>query len=146
MEAGHQHLRRYQEAAHEILQLGIPIIMTQMGMFAMLLVDTYMVAQLGEAPLAGVGLGSLLFFTYFAVTVGILSAIDTLVSQAFGREDPEGVRLWFGQGVFWAIVLSVIGFVFLRGIGFHFENFGVQQGIADQASASCSSPCGTVPC
>ena len=65
----------------------------------MALVDTFCVARLGASALAGVGLGSVAFFTFAAFGFGFFRGSKTLISNAHGAEDPEQVRRHRGAGV-----------------------------------------------
>lgn len=97
-----------------VLGLAVPIIgenLLQTGVGA---ADTFMVAQLGSAAVAGVGTAiELVFFI-----ISILSAVDigatVLVSQAVGAGDRKSANLLARQAVVWGILLaipvSVLGF------------------------------------
>lgn len=71
---------------------------------AMGVVDTVMVGRSSATDLAAVALGNLYWFTAVVFGMGSLFALDPLVSQAVGADDPEGVARSVQRG----LVLSVL--------------------------------------
>lgn len=71
-------------------------------------VDTAMVGRVSPTALASVALGSLYFFTTTVFAVGVLMALDPVVSQAFGAGDREGVARGTQRGVVLALALTVL--------------------------------------
>lgn len=90
-----------------VLSLAAPIIGENLLQTAVGAVDTFMVARLGAAAVAGVGTGSALVF----FMISILSAIDIgatiLVSQAIGAGDRNRASLLARQAVGWGLILAV---------------------------------------
>ena len=70
------------------------------------LVDAYMVGRLphGAEAIAASSLGNTIFYAVVFFGVGLLYGLDTLVSQAFGRNDREGALRCFLQSL-WLVVL-----------------------------------------
>ena len=95
-----------------MLRLALPVIAAEMGWMAMGIVDTLMVGPLGPAAIGAVGTGSILYFAVIVVGFGILYALDTFVSQAFGAGRVADCHRWLFAGFQLAglltIVLSVI--------------------------------------
>ncbi|MBA2518530.1 MAG: MATE family efflux transporter [Chloroflexia bacterium] len=90
-----------------VLRLATPIIGENLLQTAVGAVDTFMVARLGAAAVAGVGTGfEIVFFI-----IAILSAIDigatVLVSQAIGAGDQRRANLLARQAIVWGLVLAV---------------------------------------
>lgn len=84
----------WQEAKLLVL-LGTPVAITQVSILTMGLVDTWMVGRLGPVELAAVALGDACFFTLLVMAIGIVSALDPLISQAHGANDPARCgRAW----------------------------------------------------
>ncbi len=97
-----------------MLLLAGPIVLSQLAQISNGLVDTIMVGQLGPTALAGVALGSSVFFTTALVCLGVVLAVGPMVSQAAGAGDPESVTRSTRQGLWMALVLAVPCFVFLQ--------------------------------
>ncbi|MCP3032410.1 MATE family efflux transporter [Halobacillus sp. A1] len=90
----------------------LPILITQIGMYAMNFFDTIMSGQAGAEDLAGVAIGSNIWLPVFTGLNGIMMAISPIIAQLNGakkeKEIPESVK----QGVYLAIVLALlIGFI-----------------------------------
>lgn len=73
-----------------------------------------MVGRLGPAALAGVSLGSTLFFSAMIFCMGILLAVGPMVSQAFGADDEQSIGRSVRQGLWMTVVLSIVAFTFVQ--------------------------------
>ena len=89
------------------LRLAFPLILTQFGTQIMSFVDTAMVGRLGAAELAGVGIGSALFFTVSLVGLGTVLGMEPLISQALGAQEYGRARAVLWQGIRVALVTSI---------------------------------------
>jgi putative MATE family efflux protein len=90
-----------------VLTLATPIIGENLLQTLVGAVDTFMVARLGAAAVAGVGIGfELVFFI-----ISILSAIDigatVLVSQAIGAGQQERANRLARQAIVWGLILAI---------------------------------------
>lgn len=90
-----------------VLTLATPIIGENLLQTMVGVVDTFMVARLGAAAVAGVGTGfEIVFFI-----ISILSAIDigatVLVSQAIGAGDRHRANHLARQAIIWGLVLAI---------------------------------------
>lgn len=90
-----------------MVSLALPIVVVQVGMMAMGVVDTIMVGRFAARDLAAVALGNLYFFTAVVFPMGVLLALDPLVSQAVGAGDTRGVGRALQRGGLLALVLTV---------------------------------------
>src|SRR5829696_6492532 len=90
-----------------VLTLATPIIGENLLQTLVGAVDTFMVARLGAAAVAGVGIGfELVFFI-----ISILSAIDigatVLVSQAIGAGQQKRANQLARRAIVWGVLLAV---------------------------------------
>src|SRR5215211_5104500 len=90
-----------------VLMLATPIIGENLLQTLVGAVDTFMVARLGAAAVAGVGIGfELVFFI-----ISILSAIDigatVLVSQAIGAGQQQRANQLARQAIVWGVLLGI---------------------------------------
>ncbi|PFA70161.1 MATE family efflux transporter [Bacillus sp. AFS015802] len=85
----------------------IPILVTQLGMFAMNFFDTIMSGKYSPIDLAGVAIGSSLWVPVFTGLSGILLAVTPIVAQLIGGGNKEAVPHTVLQGVYAAIALSL---------------------------------------
>ena len=90
-----------------VLSLATPIIGENLLQTLVGAVDTFMVAHLGAAAVAGVGTS--IEFVFFIIS--ILSAIDVgatvLVSQAIGAADQQRANLLARQAIVWGLLLAI---------------------------------------
>ena len=109
-----------------MLRLAVPVVLAEMGWFAMSIVDTVMVGPLGPAAIGAVGTGGILFMTLMVFGLGILLALDTFVAQSFGAGRVDECHRWLFAGMQLALLLSVLlmvvavaGVAWLPAFGFH---------------------------
>src|ERR1700686_1744192 len=68
-------------------RLALPVIGVQLGIMLMSTVDTAMLGHLSAAALASAAIAHIVSITLLMFGAGTLSALDPLVSQAFGAGD-----------------------------------------------------------
>ncbi len=93
----------------KILMITVPIALQGIVSSTLGLVDDIMVGFLGEAELAGVGVGTQLTFIHFMLIYGLTSGIATFFAQFYGANDMKSIRKCVGFA--WT-VLFVIGLLF----------------------------------
>src|SRR5450631_2486065 len=99
------------------LRLALPLIIAEVGWMSMGIVDTIMVGRLPDSAVAigATGLGQSLYHSIAIFGGGLLLGLDTLVAQAYGREDLQDAKHSLANGVFLAFVLTP---VFMYAISF----------------------------
>ncbi|WP_345243331.1 MATE family efflux transporter [Pontibacillus salipaludis] len=94
-----------------------PILVTQLGMYAMNFFDTVMSGNAGAEDLAGVAIGSSLWVPIFTGINGIMLALSPIVAQLTGADQKQDVPSAVRQGVYLstllAILVLIIGFFVL---------------------------------
>ncbi|MDC3413613.1 MATE family efflux transporter [Aquibacillus sp. 3ASR75-11] len=95
----------------------IPILITQLSMYAMNFFDTVMSGNAGTEQLAGVAIGSSLWVPIFTGINGVLLALSPIVAQMVGakkeKEIPETVRQGLLLSIAIAVVVAIVGFFLL---------------------------------
>ncbi len=91
----------------ELVALALPVAVVQMGLVAQGLVDTAMVGRVTAADLGAVTLGNLYFFGVAVFGMGLLLALDPIVSQAFGAEDDDRIQVAVQRGIVLSVCLAV---------------------------------------
>ncbi len=91
----------------ELARLAAPIVLIQLGMMAMGVVDTMMVGRVSAVALAAVALANLYSFVIMVFGMGVLMALDPIVSQALGARDGGAVSRGVQRGFVLATVLTV---------------------------------------
>src|SRR5580692_9708545 len=90
------------------LRLALPLAFAEIGWMSMGIVDTSMVGRLPNSAIAigATGLGQSLYHSLAIFGGGLLLGLDTLVAQAYGREDLHDARHSLANGIFLALVLT----------------------------------------
>ncbi len=91
-----------------LLRLAGPIVAVQVGGMLMGVVDTMVMGHVSATELAATALGNLYYFGLNGLGMGIVWAIDPIVSQAMGARDHERAALGIQRGVVLGVVLGVI--------------------------------------
>ncbi len=90
-----------------MFRLALPVVVVQVGMMLLGVVDTMVVGRLSYEALAAVALGHVAVVAVSSFGVGLLLALDPLVSQAVGAGDPDSVRRNVQRGMILAAALMV---------------------------------------
>jgi MATE family multidrug resistance protein len=90
------------------LRLAIPLVLAELGWMSMAIVDTMMVGRLPNSAVAisAVSLGGILVHTLAFFGAGLLTGLDTLVSQAFGAGQREDCHRSLVHGIYLSFVLA----------------------------------------
>ena len=118
-----------------MVALAVPVVLSELGWMAMGIVDTIMVGRLGPAAIGAVALGNAVYYTPALFGIGVLLGLDTLVAQAFGRNDHDECHRWLAQGVYLACIVTppLMLLIFLASFGF--APFGITPEVAAPAAA-----------
>jgi len=116
-----------------LLRLAAPLTAAQAGQALMGLVDTAVVGRTGAVPLAAVGLGNMLYFSFAVLGMGVMMGLDPLIAQAFGANEPGRARRLAYQGGFLALHAAALLAVPLAILPWLLEPAGVPAGVARDA-------------
>lgn len=111
--------------------LALPLALAQAGQAFMGLVDTAVLGRLSAVAQAGAGLGNSLTFTCTFFGMGVMLALDPLVSQAIGAGDATRARNHYWQGVWLALLASVVVMLGVAVLPLGLGPFGVTPEVAD---------------
>src|SRR5262245_18776579 len=92
----------------ELLRLAWPITLSGLSFGLMGLVDAAMVSRLGEAELAGVGLGAVVTLGSMGFAFGMLRAVKVLLAQGRGAGQVEAARVYVGAGLLIALWIGLL--------------------------------------
>jgi MATE family multidrug resistance protein len=90
-----------------LIRLAVPVVIVQVGLMAMGMVDVIMVGHYSPADLAATALGNVFVYGIAGFSMGVLFALDPLVSQAFGAGDQPAVARTVQRGMLIAAILSL---------------------------------------
>ncbi|HYQ81208.1 MAG TPA: MATE family efflux transporter [Anaeromyxobacteraceae bacterium] len=94
--------KRIAEELSALGRLALPLALANAAQSFMGLVDTAILGRAGAAPLAGTGLGNLIFWAIGILGVGLMMGLDPLISQAVGAGDRARARSLLWQGAWLA--------------------------------------------
>lgn len=116
-----------------MITLAVPVVLSELGWVAQGVVDTIMVGRMGPVAIGAVALGNAVYYTPSLFGFGLLLGLDTLVAQAYGRQDHDECHRWLAQGVYLACIAAVplMLLVFAASYGFH--HFGINAAVATPA-------------
>ncbi|MCU0635709.1 MAG: MATE family efflux transporter [Gemmatimonadaceae bacterium] len=92
----------------EMARLAAPIALVNLAMMSMGVVDTLMLGHFSADALAAGALGNLYFYAVAMFGLGVVAAIDPLVSQAVGARDDAGVARAVQRGLVIAVGVAVV--------------------------------------
>ena len=94
-----------------LVALATPVALGHLGILAQGLVDTAMVGRVDATQLGAVTLGNLYFFGVSVFGMGLLLALDPIVSQAFGAEDRDAMEVAVQRGFVLSFAVAVLAAV-----------------------------------
>jgi len=95
------------EDLRTLFATAAPVVFVQLGLMTMGVVDTILVGRVSAEALGAVALGNMYFMTTAMLGMGVLFALDTVVSQAVGAKDPVGVARGVQRGLVLAVVMCL---------------------------------------
>src|SRR5688572_21130722 len=90
-----------------LARLALPIVVIQVGLMFMGVVDTIMVGHVSPQALGAVALGNLYFFAAAIFGMGVLLALDPVISQAVGAHDDVAIARAVQRGFVISLLLAV---------------------------------------
>lgn len=97
----------------DLVRLAFPVAVVQIGMMAMGAIDTIMVGRVTPTDLAAVAIGNLYFFGVAVFGMGVLFALDPVISQAVGAREAGAVARGLQRGALLALLLTVVASLLL---------------------------------
>lgn len=120
-------LTAYKQEAKTMLQLGYPIVISQLGIVAMGVADTIQVGQIeGKSALSvsASGLVNSLVFTVAIVPLITLGIVAPMISKAKAEQDDAKIRLLFQSGMRISWFLGGITVLLCLIMSFFFDKLG----------------------
>ena len=114
----------------EIVTLAMPVVISKLSFTFMGLVDTAMVGRIGVAEQAAVGIATTFMFTVYVFGLGVIGAVNTLVSQLDGAARPERCGQVLSEGLRAATVIGAATWLVL----FFSEPFFVVAGLSEEVA------------
>ena len=118
-----------------MIALAVPVVLSELGWMAQAVVDTIMVGRLGPAAIGAVALGNAVYYTAPLFGIGLLLGLDTLVSQAYGRNDHDECHRWLAQGVYLACIVTPPLMLLVAAASYGIAPFGITPEVAGPAAS-----------
>lgn len=119
--------RKYREGYGKLLRLGMPVLVTQLGIIVVNFADTMMVGRYGTDQLAAAAFVNSLFVVLTVMQIGFASGLTPLIGALFGsgkhREAGETLR----GGLQMNLILSLSFTVIMGGVYFFLDCFGQKE-------------------
>jgi MATE family multidrug resistance protein len=119
----------------DLVALAVPVVLSELGWMAQGVVDNIMVGRLGPEAIGAVSLGNAVYYTPCLFGIGLMLGLDTLVSQAYGRQDHDECHRWLAQGVYLACIITPPLMLLIWAMSHFFTRFGVTPSVAEPASS-----------
>ncbi|XOV85193.1 MAG: MATE family efflux transporter [bacterium] len=117
-----------------VLQLGWPMVLTQLFIMGMGFVDTAMAGRYGAADLAGVSLGGSVMWPFMMMLTGITMALTPIISQLRGRKQLAQVGHQIRQGMWICLVSSTVLVLILSNASAIYGLIGLEPEVARVAT------------
>ncbi|SSY70740.1 MATE family efflux transporter [Alysiella crassa] len=110
----HQHpLATFQHESKHLIALALPIMLAQMAAVGVGVVDTAMAGAAGKDDLTAVALGSAVFNTLFITFLGVMAALNPIISQLHGANQTEQVGETGRQGLWFGGSMGIMGMLLM---------------------------------
>jgi MATE family multidrug resistance protein len=101
-------LRPTADELREMARIAAPIVVVNVGMQGMGLVDAIMLGRVSPTALAAVGLGNFYFFATAIIGIGMLLALDPVISQAIGAQDEVAIARSIQRGIVMTTIVALL--------------------------------------
>ncbi|WP_107689065.1 MATE family efflux transporter [Neisseria wadsworthii] len=99
-----------------LIALALPMMLAQIAAVGVGFVDTVMAGAAGKDDLAAVALGSSAFVTVFITFMGVMNALNPILSQQFGAGKHAEVGETGRQGLWFGLFLGLAGMMLLLAV------------------------------
>ncbi len=99
--------------ARKIIRLAFPILVAQVAQVGTGVVDTVMAGRVSANDLAAVALGSSVFVTVYVTLIGVLTALNPILSHLYGANEVNKLGETGRQGLWCGLLLGVVGMLLL---------------------------------
>ncbi len=110
---------QYKAEYKNLVRLGLPVVITQLGIIVVSFADTMMVARCGTAELAASAFVNSIFMVAIVMQFGFAAGLTPLIGALFSRGDKDGVGAMLKAG-FYTNVLVSSAFTLILGIVYFF--------------------------
>ena len=99
---------KHKEFIPKLITIASPIILQNFLTSTLNFVDVFMVGQLGEKEVAGVGIANQIYFLFIMFVFSIATGAAVFTAQYWGKKDIKNIRSNLGIGITFALIFSAI--------------------------------------
>ncbi|GGX79871.1 MATE family efflux transporter [Vogesella alkaliphila] len=107
---------RLREETRTLSHLALPMMVAQIAQVATGFVDTVMAGRVSTDDLAAVSLGASIFVTAYVTLMGVVSALNPILSHQFGAGETRGIGETARQGLWFGLLLGCLGALLMLAI------------------------------
>ena len=109
-----EHPLSYREHAKKIIDVTLPIILSEIFQNTLPVIDLAFVGRLlSKEDLAAAALATVWFNLWNATVLGFCTALDTVLAQAYGARQYDVLAMWTGNGLLIVMVVTAVMAVLL---------------------------------
>jgi multidrug resistance protein, MATE family len=102
---------------HRLMALAWPVMLAHFQWLALNLIDTAMVGHYSTTELAYLGAARILNWSWFAISMGLISGVTVYVARADGAKTPLLCGAVLRQGMVYASLIALAGILFMLVLG-----------------------------
>ncbi len=118
------------EEAKLIVFLAIPITIAQLATISTGFVDTVMSGHASTVDLAGVAVGSSIWFPIMYALTGFLAAITTFVANSSGAKNYDTIKVYVQNGLWLALIVSLLIAFGIRSLNHYIVYLGLAENVS----------------
>ena len=120
----------FSKEANIFKKIGLPILGSQLVMYAMTTTDYIMAGYYSANDLAGVGLGASIFNPLYFLTAGVMFGIAPIIAQHFGAKEFNQIKLKTRKFLWVSLVIGAIFSFLLFNAGIIINLLGTEENIS----------------
>ena len=94
----------------KLLSVTFPILVAQLSTMGINFINTTMAGHAGADDLAGVSVGTGIFFPFEGAAIGLLMAGTPIIAQLIGKNEKSSIPFVVRTGIYIALALSMLFF------------------------------------
>ena len=120
----------FSKEAKVFKKIGLPILGSQLVMYAMTTTDYIMAGLYSANDLAGVGLGASIFNPLYFLTAGVMFGIAPIIAQHFGAKEFDQIKLKTRKFLWVSLLIGAIFSFLLFNAGIIINSLGTEEDIS----------------
>lgn len=122
----------FKKEMNKLIVLAFPMLLAQVAQVGIGFVDTVMAGGAGKGDLAAVALGSSIFSTIYITFMGVMSALNPILSQLHGSGKTGEIGEMGRQGIWFGVMFGIIGMLLMWALIIPFRHWlGLAENVED---------------